>query len=527
MRDGRAEVVVHNHSERLVPSTNALEGDIWHNGKYDHTDVRSGVTLFHDNKRLIGRNNSDGKLTSDIEHWGLPAHIDDAGLPYFRVNNEKIRPEEFSALQLLRLKEIAQMYTGKIVTQAVITVPAYFSDAQRRATTQAAAIAGLTVLRIIDEPTAVAIAYLWKFNRPKNVLVIDMGGGTLDCVLVRYSAREKKQIFVVEATSGDNRLGGQDFNYPLDKLVQKQLPDVPLEEIRALAEKLKRGDDSEIIFSARGQQCRISQAVYEKSLSKPLKKAMDVLDEVLRLDASAEVILTGGGSLHPAFSKAVRSRLEGRSFLPQRPPSEVVAEGAAIATEAAQLGIVLTAVLPRSIGIRIRRKTNSRKKGNTAVKKYEDDIMEVILQRNTPIPCEISQTFSAIDLEETEIAIFEGEFAKASDNICLDEFSIQAPEGADIKVTFSVDVKCELCVTATSIDAKIVFLVKRRHRELSDSELRTLQDKANQRFASSKKASSIAVVNAIDTELPVARPSSPAALAMGGGPRRSKRKFTK
>lgn len=139
--------------------------------------------------------------------------------------------------------------------------------------------------------------------------------------------------------------------------------------------------------------------------------------------------------------------------------------------------------------------------------------------------------WSAASLEKrakTYIFLFDrsdvAEFAKASDNICLDKFSIQVQKGANIKVTFSVDVKCELCVTTTSVDAKIIFLVKREHRELLDSELRILQDKAKQRFASSKKASSITEVNAIDTELPVARPPSPAALAMGGDPRQSKRK---
>ncbi|TQW01360.1 hsp70 protein domain-containing protein [Cordyceps javanica] len=244
------------------------------------------------------------------------------------------------------------------------------------------------------------------------------------------------------------------------------------------------------------------------------------------LDAAAEVILTGGGSLHPAFSKAVRSRLEGRTFLPQRPPSEVVAEGAAIVTEAAQLGIVLTAVLPRSVGIKCRREKKSRKKSTKASKKYQDDLMAIILRRNTPIPCEISQTFTAIDEEETEIEIFEGEFAKASDNIFLDKFGIQAPKNTKIRVTFSVDANCEFRVTARSTDEEIIFPVIREHREPTDRELQTLQEKANRRFNSSKKALPITEVNAVETEHPVTRPSDAVALAMEGGPRRSKRKRT-
>ncbi|KFG84314.1 hypothetical protein MANI_025218 [Metarhizium anisopliae] len=473
MEEGKTEprVVIHDYDKRTFPSTFSVRGDIWKVGEHDITNHPDHVQFIHDVKRILGRNSRDGRLEADIKKWNLPFELDDDGNPFCRVGNEQVRACEFVALLLLRAQKIVEDATGKRVTSCVITVPAYFTDSQRRATHDAATIAGMEVLRIMNEPTAVAVAQLREGDNNGKFLIIDAGGGTSDCSKVNLSTSHGKKTFVVEATSGDNALGGHDFLHVLTKLLENKVDTVPYNELMGLCELAKKQHDDPIVIQVRGKPYNITQAKFKTALQPYLQRVGKLIKEALEGDTPKAVILAGGCSCLRPFEDFVDRVLNDTKFLPRRPAAEVVAEGAAIVAKSKN--IVVTEVLSRSLGINTQHKDSQR-----------DDVMEVVLKRNTPLPASYTMAFTAIHEKETEIRLYEGEHRKSSENNLLGVFGIAVSAGQEIKVTISATRDAKVHIKAITAQKSEELTVKRRGSELTDSELQTMGQKARQRLAS-------------------------------------------
>ncbi|KAF5006526.1 hypothetical protein FDECE_7094 [Fusarium decemcellulare] len=466
-------VLTYGYNERIFPSTISIKDGRYYVGKHDITNHPSDVQFFHDLKRILGRNSEDGQLEADIKKWNLPFELDDKGYPYCMVGDEKVRPVELVALIIMRAKKIIEDATGGQVERYVITVPAYFSNAQRQATRDAAAIAGIATeaLELMNEPTAVAVAQLWKSDEAGKFLVIDVGGGTTDCSRVSLSISHRSRTFVVEATSGDNALGGNDSLHALARLFEKKVDGIPYNELLGLCEEAKKRDDDPIQIQARGQLYTVTKAAYRKAIDTYVNRVKKVAMEAFAKETLAGVLLAGGASLQKDLESCLKELLKDHTFLLRRPASEVVAEGAAIKSETD--GILVTDVTSRSIGIN----TQRRDKG-------KDDIMRVVVERNTPLPTSRTCTFTAVDDKETEIHLFEGEHAKSSKNNSLGVFCIAASAGEELKVKITVTIEAEIRVEAFSATDSKKLTVKRKDFGLTDSEIDAMKLKAIERFAS-------------------------------------------
>ena len=468
LRGGRVEIIANEQGNRITPSWVAFtdEGRLVGESAKNQFAQNPSNTVF-DAKRFIGRKMDDNELKRDIKH--LPFTVKGkSGKPAIEVewkgDDKQFQPEEISAMVLNKMKETAENYLGTPVTHAVVTVPAYFNDAQRQATKDAGTIAGLNVLRIINEPTAAAIAYGLdkKDDKESRILVFDLGGGTFDVSLLSID----DGVFEVLSTAGDTHLGGEDFDNRVQEYLVKQYKNKtgqdPSKNQRSMG-KLKRAVEQakrqlssqasvkveiEAFYQGEDMSETLTRAKFEEINNDLFRKTLKPVEQVLKdakikKDEVDDIVLVGGSTRIPKVQQLLQEFFNGKQLSKGINPDEAVAYGAAVqggvlSGESSADDILLIDVCPLTLGI-----------------ETTGGVMTKLIPRNTQLPTKKSQIFStAADNQPTVlIQVYEGERSMTKDNNLLGKFELTgippAPRGVpQIEVTFELDANGILKTTA-------------------------------------------------------------------------------